>query len=171
MDVRQRWNHVNFAVPPERIALLEECLDALFPWEKLVSKPYLLGYLLTDDLHEAALYFRPIGAAGTLDAAIKRLRAVDDELDQALGTLADAEGAGSDHPGFVVPSVAEWEARVERAQRVERDRPELQVQVVDLVRPGDGRAQTDALYQAFIRVGLLGPTRNTFEMRARRTSP
>lgn len=166
MDVRHRWNHVNFAVPPERIPLLEECLDALFPWEKFVSKPYLLGYLLTDDLHEAALYFRPIGAAGALDAAIKRLRAVDDELDGALGTLEDAEGDWNDHTGFVVPSVAEWEARVERAQRAERDRPELQVKVVDLFRPGDGRAQTDYLYQAFIRIGLLGPMRNTFEMQA-----
>jgi len=169
MERRHRWNHVNFAVPPERIPLIEACLDALFPWEKFVSKPYLLGYLLTDDLHEAALYFRPVPAAGALDAALRRLRADDPELDQALGGLEGAAGDWNDHAGFVVPSVAEWEERVAAAERAERERPELQVRVVDVFRPGDGRAQTDYLYQAFIRIGLLGPLRNTFEMQARRS--
>ena len=54
------------------------------------------------------------------------------------------------------------------AERVGREQPELGVQVVDTLRPGDGRAATDYLYQAFIRVGVLGPLRNTFEMQALR---
>ena len=68
MQRAQRWNHVNFAVPPERLALVEECIDTLFGWEKFVAKPYLLGYRLTADMHEAALYFRPVPAAGALTA-------------------------------------------------------------------------------------------------------
>ena len=58
----------------------------------------------------------------------------------------------------LVESVREW---------LERERPDLDIRVVDVLRPGDGRAQTDYLYQAFIRLGLLGPLRNTFEMQAR----
>ena len=58
--------------------------------------------------------------------------------------------------------------RLERARRLERERPELGVRVIDVLRPGDGRAQTTDLYQAFIRIVLLGPLRNTFEMQARR---
>ena len=67
----------------------------------------------------------------------------------------------------MTPSLAEWETRLALARQLERDRPELAIRVVDVLRPGDGRAQTDYLYQAFIRIGLLGPVRNTFEMQAR----
>jgi hypothetical protein len=67
----------------------------------------------------------------------------------------------------MVPTLAEWEARLDTARRLERTRPDLGVRVVDVLRPGDGRAQTDYLHQAFIRLGLLGPLRNTFEMQAR----
>jgi hypothetical protein len=163
----QRWNHVNFAVPPERLALLEECIDALFGWEKFVSKPYLLGYRLTDDMHAAALYFRPVPAAGAVSRALARLRGEDPELDGALATLDGIEGDWADHTGFMTASVKEWEERLARARRLEHDRPELEIRVVDVLRPGDGRAQTDYLYQAFIRIGLLGPLRNTVEMQAR----
>jgi len=160
MDVRRRWNHVNFAVPPERMPLLEECLDTLFPWEKFVSKPYLLGYLPSDDPDGAALYFRPLGAAGPLDVALERLRAADEDLDVALGGLEGATGEGDAHTGFVVASVAEWEARLAAARRAERERPELQVSVVDVVRSA-------GLCRAFIRIGLLEPMRHTFEMQVR----
>ena len=51
----QRWNHVNFAVPPERLASIAECIDTLFGWEKFVAKPDLLGYRMTADMHDAAL--------------------------------------------------------------------------------------------------------------------
>ena len=162
-----RWNHVNFAVPPERFPLLEECIDQLFGWQKFVSKPYLLGYRLGDDLHDAALYFRPVPAAGVVGAALERLRTHDADLDGALGTLDGIEGDWADHTGFMTASLEEWEMRLAVAQRLARERPELEIRVVDVLRPGDGRAQTDYLYQAFIRIGLLGPLRNTFEMQAR----
>jgi hypothetical protein len=163
----QRWNHVNFAVPPERMARLEECIDTLFGWQKIVAKPYLLGYRLADDMHEAALYFRPAPAAGAVFAALARLRAQEPELAAALGALDHLEGDWVDHTGFMVASIAEWEERLARARQLEGDRPDLEVRVVDVLRPGDGRAQTDYLHQAFIRIGLLGPLRNTFEMQAR----
>ena len=38
--------------------------------------------------------------------------------------------------------------------------------VVRVERPGDPGALTDYLYQAWIRLALLGPVRNTFEMQA-----
>jgi hypothetical protein len=167
MERAHRWNHVNFAVPPVRMALIEECIDTLFGWEKFVAKPYLLGYRLTTDMHEAALYFRPVPAAGELTAALQRLRAQDASLDAALTTLEAIEGDWADHTGFMIGSVEEWENRLALARRLENERPELAVRVADVLRPGDGRAQTDYLYQAFIRIGLLGPVRNTFEMQAR----
>jgi hypothetical protein len=167
MDRAHRWNHVNFAVPPARLPLIEQCLDALFGWEKFVAKPYLLGYRLTGDMHTAALYIRPVPAAGVFVDALARLRVRDTELDQALAELTRIDGDWVDHTGFMVPSLDEWKERLAQAQRLEREHPEYEVRIVDVLRPGDGRAQTDYLYQAFIRVGLLGPVRNTFEMQAR----
>ena len=38
--------------------------------------------------------------------------------------------------------------------------------VVHVERPGDPGAMTDYLYQAWVRLGLLGPWRNTFELQA-----
>ena len=136
-----RWNHVNYAVPPERVPLVEACFDAIFPWEKFVAKPYLLGY---------------------------RLRAHDANLDAALARLETIEADWADHTGFLVGGVAEWEERLATIERTARERPDFELRVVDVLRPGDGRAQTDYLHQAFVRVGLLGPFRNTFEMQARR---
>ena len=168
MQHEQRWNHVNFAVAPERLALVEECIDTLFGWEKFVAKPYLLGYRLTADMHEAALYFRPVAASSTLLAALERLRSGDAALDGALRELDEIEGDWADHSGFMAGSVEEWETRLALAHRLADARPEFAIRVVDVFRPGDGRAQTDYLYQAFIRIGLLGPLRNTFEMQARK---
>jgi hypothetical protein len=150
------------------LAQVEECIDTLFGWEKFVAKPYLLGYRLTGDMHEAALYVRPLPAVAMLVAALDRLRGQDAALADALQALDQIEGDWADHTGFMTGSVEEWEARLALAQRLERERPQLCVRVVDVLRPGDGRAQTDYLYQAFIRLGLLGPTRNTFEMQARK---
>src|SRR6185369_1543656 len=132
MSTAHRWNHVNFAVPPERLAPLEECIDTLFGWDKFVSKPYLLGYRLMDDFHAAALYFRPVPAAGTLDAALARLRNADGTLDAALDELEKIEGDWADHTGFMAGSLEEWEQRLERAQRFARERPEMRVRVIDV---------------------------------------
>jgi len=163
-----RWNHVNYAVPPERLPLVEACIDATFPWEKFVTKPYLLGYRFSRDYDEGALYVRPVAAAGALLEALGRLRATDAALDAAIGTLDSVEADWADHTGFLVGSVAEWEERLATIERIAREQPAFELRVVDVLRPGDGRAQTDYLHQAFIRVGLLGPLRNTFEMQARR---
>ena len=168
MSATHRWNHVNFAVPPERLAEVEACIDALFPWQKFVAKPTILGYRLTEDMHDGALYFRPVPAAGALTEALARLRAHDAALDGALGGLERVEGDWADHTGFEVGSVAEWEERLASIERLAAGRPEWAIRVVDVIRPGDPRAVVDYLYQAFIRVGLLGPFRNTFEMQARR---
>lgn len=163
-----RWNHVNYAVPPERWAEVEACIDALFPWTKFVSKPSILGYRLGDDMHEGALYFRPVPAAGALGASLARLRAGDPALDDALAGLDRIEADWADHTGFQVGSVAEWEERLATVARVAAAHPAWGIRIVEAIRPGDARAAVDYLYQAFIRVGLLGPFRNTFEMQARR---
>ena len=168
MAVRHAWNHHSYAVPPARLTLIEACIDALFPWVKFISRPDLLGYRLTDDLHAGALYFRPTAAAAAVHDALARLRAADAELGDGLTALEGLDADYNDHAGFMVGSVAEWEERLARAEWLARERPELQIRVVDVFRPGDGRAPTDYLYQAFIRLGLLGPLRNTFEMQARK---
>jgi hypothetical protein len=166
MGPQDAWNHHNYAVPPARLALLEACVDALFPWVKFVSKPHLLGYRLNDDMHAGALYFRPAAPAAELEEALRRLRTEHQDLDSALRGLDSIEAEYDDHCGFIVPTVDEWEQRVRHAKQLERQRPEFEIRVVDVFRPGDGRALTDYLYQAFIRIGLLGPFRNTFEMQA-----
>ena len=167
MEPQDAWNHHNYAVPPERLALIEACIDALFPWVKFVSKPHLLGYRLSADMHAGALYFRPAAPAAALQHVLHRLRAEAPDLDAAFHGLDSIEADYNDHCGFMVPTVAEWEQRVSSAQQLQRERPDFEIRVVDVFRPGDGRALTDYLYQAFIRVELLGPFRNTFEMQAR----
>jgi hypothetical protein len=163
-----RWNHVNYAVPPERFGEVEACIDALFPWQKFVAKPTILGYRLTDDMNQAALYFRPVPAAGVLSASLARLRKDDAALDGALADLERIEADWADHTGFAVASVAEWEERLASIGGVAAAHPEWGIRIVEAIRPGDARAAVDWLYQAFIRVGLLGPYRNTFEMQATR---
>ncbi|MEW6268465.1 MAG: hypothetical protein AB1689_04105 [Thermodesulfobacteriota bacterium] len=167
MDSGHRWNHVNYAVPPERLPAIERCIDELFPWTKFVAKPYLLGYRLGEDMHAAALYFRPVPAATALFEAFDRLRVADPALGEALERLERVEGDWIDHAGFMTESVAAWEARLAHVGRIAERHPEFGIRVVDVLRPGDGRAATDYLYQAFVRIGLLGPLRNTFEMQAR----
>jgi hypothetical protein len=160
------WNHNNYCVPPEHVTGLVECIDALFPWTVIVNKPALVGYRLGDDLNHGALYLRPTAAASTLHGLLARLRAERPELEAAFAALGAQEADLNDHQGFRVASVAEWERRVARARDLAERRPELRVAVVRVERPGDPGAPTDYLYQAWIRLGLLGPFRNTFEMQA-----
>lgn len=171
MESQHFWNHNNYAVPPQRLPLIEACIDALFPWVKFVSKSYLLGYRLADDMHAGALYFRPAAPAAELAAVLVQLREASPALDRALAGLDSIDADYNDHNGFMVRSVAEWETRLANAERLQHDRPEFEIRVVDVRRPGDGRALTDYLYQAFIRIGLLGPFRNTFEMQAMQSAP
>jgi len=166
--MQHSWNHQNYAVPPERLKLVEEAIDLLFAWDKFVAKPHLLGYRLTDDMHEGAIYFRPSAAARALEEALDRLRAGDGDLAAALVACDELDADYADHSGILVSGPAEWENLLARAERLERERPDLQIRVVDVLRPGDGRAPTDFLYQAFLRIGLLTPPRNTFEIQARK---
>ena len=100
-----RWNHVNYAIPPERMPLVEACIDTVFPWEKFVAKPYLLGYRFGDDLNEGALYFRPVPEAGVIDDALQRLRAQDAQLDGALVRLDEWHALGRDGVVDVIPAM------------------------------------------------------------------
>jgi len=159
------WNHNNYCVPPDAVAGICECIEALFPWTLIVRKPHLVGYRLGDDLNRGALYLRPTPAAASLHEALARLRRTDTDLGRALDGMEAQEADLNDHQGIRVPTVAEWETRVARATELAR-RPELRVTVVKIERPGDPGALTDYLYQSWVRLGLLGPIRNTFELQA-----
>ena len=160
------WNHNSYCVPPDAVAGLSECIEALFPWTLIVRKPHLVGYRLGDDLNRGALYLRPTPAARAVYEAVARLRRSDAELGQALAALEGQEADLTDHHGIRIASVEEWEGRVARAREFARARPDLQVTLVHVERPGDPGAMTDYLYQAWVRLGLLGPWRNTFELQA-----
>ena len=160
------WNHNNYCVPPASVPGICACIEALFPWTLIVRKPHLVGYRLGDDLNRGALYLRPTAAAAALHDALGRLRRSDAELARALDAMETQDADLNDHQGIRVPTIAEWEERVARARDLERTRAELRVSVVRVERPGDPGALTDYLYQAWIRLGLLGPLRNTFELQA-----
>jgi len=161
------WNHQNFSVPPEQLERVEECIDRLFPgWVKFVRKPDLIGYRLEADFNLGALYFRPTTAAGILHERLRRERRDETELGGFLRQLESIDPDFNDHTGILLPTVPEWEGCVERALGLERDRADLEVRVVAVLRPGDPQAPTDYLHQLFLRVGLLGPFRNTFEVQA-----
>jgi hypothetical protein len=160
----ETWNHVNFCVAPEHLPRLCEAVEALFPWELIVRRPDLVGYRLGDDLHRAALYLRPAGAAAAVHGALTRLAAEDAGLGTALAALDAEDTDVRDHWGVRIATVAEWERRVHAASRLASQRPELAVRVVSIVRPGDPGAPTSYLHQAWLRFGLLGPLRNTIEL-------
>jgi hypothetical protein len=167
MDQPHRWNHNNFAVAPENMERVAAAVEALFPWTKFVDKPTILGYRLTEDLYEGAVYFRPVAAMSRINAMIAEARRARPEVEEAFHDLLGLDADYRDHCGFMVPTFAEWEERVQRARQLAAERPDWQIEVVDVLQPGDGRCPTTDLCQAFIRVGSLGPLRNTFEMQAR----
>jgi hypothetical protein len=164
MDIELKWNHNNYAVPAENLAELEKCLDAIFPWEKIVQRPTMIGYKLREDRRDAMVFFQPVEAAGKFARAIARLREIDPELDEAVRGLETVSPELNDHNGMMLPSVAEFEARVAHVRRVAAEHPEWDIHVVDVFRPGQPNAITPDLCQAWVRVGLLGPVRNTFEL-------
>ena len=166
MPLRDSWNHNNYCVPPEHVPRLCEAIEALFPWEVIVRKPELIGYRLGDDLHRGALYLRPTATASELYRVLARLRGERSDLDRALRAVETQEPDLTDHQGVHVASIEEWERRLARAYELAATRPDLEVTVVRAERPGDPGAITEYLYQAWIRLGLLGPLRNTLEMQA-----
>jgi hypothetical protein len=160
------WNHNNYAVPAQNLDELERCLDALFGWEKLVNRPEMLGYKLKQDYRRAMVFFQPAEPATRLASALERLRKGDAELDEALRGYATISPEVADHNGMMLPTVAEWEKFVAHACRLAEEHPEWQITIPDVYRPGQPNAITDTLHQCWVRIGLLGPVRNTFEVQA-----
>lgn len=160
------WNHANFCIPPDHVDGLCACIEALFPWTLIVRRPDLIGYRLGDDLNRGALYLRPTPAARALFDAIARVEASDPGFAKTLTDLRAQDADVSDHQGIRLATVADWEERVALAQELANTRPDLGVAVLRVERPGDPGAATDYLYQAWIRLSLLGPWRNTFELQA-----
>ena len=160
------WNHANFCVPPDHVEGVCACIEAIFPWTPIVRRADLIGYRLGDDLNRGALYLRPTSAARALFDAVARAEARDEGFARALADMKAQDADVSDHQGIRLPTVEEWEERVAMARALAAARPELGVSVVRVERPGDPGAATDYLYQAWIRLALLGPWRNTFELQA-----
>jgi uncharacterized protein (DUF2132 family) len=161
-----QWNHNNYAVPADRFEELERCLDTLFGWEKLVRRADILGYKLKPNYRQSMVFFRPVEPAGQFVAAIERLRAENPDLDAAIRGLEQLPADFNDHNGIMLESVAEFEARMEHIRRVAEVHPEWQITIVDIYRPGQPNAVSQELVQGFVRIGLLGPIRNTFELQA-----
>ena len=166
MQEHDLWNHNNYAVPPENLALIEECISTLFPWERWVYRDDMLGYRFQKISEKGMTFFRPAEPVGEYVRLIQRLRKTTPSLDAALKGIESLPADTNDHNGFIVKSVEEWEERLAHFQTAAEERPDWQLTVVDYHRPGDPDALTDRLYQAFLRIGLLGPIRNTFEMQA-----
>src|SRR5262249_54163093 len=160
------WNHANFCIPPDHVDGLCACIEALFPWTLIVRRPDLIGYRLGDDLNRGALYLRPTPAARALFDAIARVEASDPGFAKTLTDLRAQDADVSDHQGIRTAAAADWEERVALARELANPRPDLGVAVLRVERPGAPGAATASLYQAGIRLSLLGPWRNTFELQA-----
>ncbi len=164
MFKHDHWNHNNYAIPPESLAPLEECLRELMPWDLWVKQERMLGYRFDQIAEKGMAFFQPSEPAGQFAQCIDRLRKQNPDLDAALAGMERQPSDLNDHNGFIVRSVEEWEARLAKFRKAERAHPEWKLKVVNVLRPGDKSALTDRLYQAWLRIGLLGPVRNTFEM-------
>ncbi len=160
------WNHNALLVSPENMRLLQECLDTLFSWKKTLyeKRENAVGYQLRQNGEQALLYLEAAPWAGQLDKALHRLRKVDQELDQALQRQEAASPASVDHFGVRVESLEEWQQRLRIAKRLEKDRPDLHLKVTVIEKPVTKGGREYQVHQCYIKIGLLGPVRNTFEM-------
>jgi hypothetical protein len=158
------WNHVNYAVPPENMGALEACIAALMPWQLWAKTPTMLGYRFHTNYEWGMAFFQPSAHAATFARVIAEVRQERPELDDAIRGLESLTPDVNDHSGFIVKSEEEWEARLAAFEAASARHPEWQVTVTGVLRPNDPEALTDRLAQAWIRIGLLGPIRNTFEM-------
>jgi hypothetical protein len=134
------------------------------PWELWVDQPRMLGYRFDAVAEKGMAFFQPSAPAGQFAKSIEQLRRQVPDLDAAIVGMESQASDLNDHNGFIVKSVEEWEARLAKFQKAAREHPEWQLKVVNVLRPGDPKALTPRLYQAWLRIGLLGPVRNTFEM-------
>jgi len=158
------WNHVNFAVPQANMDELEACIATLMPWQLWAKTPTMLGYRFHTNYEWGMAFFQPSVHASTFARVIAEVRQERPDLDEAIKGLESLTPDVNDHTGFIVKSEEEWEARLAGFQAASRNHPEWQVTVTGILRPDDPEALTDRLAQAWIRLGLLGPIRNTFEM-------
>jgi hypothetical protein len=154
------WNHVNYAVDPANVTLLEECFAALMPWELWAKTETMLGYRFRTDYEWGMAFFQPCEHAATIARIVAEVRTERPELDEAMVGLESVYADTNDHVGFIVESVGEWERRLAAFRAASVEHPEWQLQVTAVLRPGEPEALTDRL----LRIGLLGPFRNTFEM-------
>jgi len=167
MQTHDLWNHNNYAVPPENLPMVEACITAVMPWELWVKKPDLLGYRFNADHYRGMVFFRPAKPAAQLAETIERLRRQVPDLDAALKGFERLPADLNDHNGFMVKDLEEWETRLNIFQKAEHEHPEWKLKVVTVLRPHDPDAVSKTVYQAWLRIGLLGPMRNTFEMQCR----
>jgi hypothetical protein len=158
------WNHVNYAVPPENMAALEECIATLMPWQLWAKTESMLGYRFHTNYEWGMAFFQPSVHAATFARVVDEVRRERPELDEAIKGLESLTPDVNDHTGFIVKSVEEWESRLAAFREAGEHHPEWQITVTGVLRPDDPEALTDRLAQAWIRIGLLGPVRNTFEM-------
>ena len=164
MQEHDLWNHNNYAIPPGNLALLEECIRELMPWDLWVKRDNMLGYRFQEESEKGMTFFQGSEPAGLLAKSLDRLRKQHPDLEAALTGMERLAADHNDHNGFIVKSLEEWESRLAGFERAAREHPEWRLTVVSVLRPGDDAALTDRLYQAWLRIGLLGPVRNTFEM-------
>jgi hypothetical protein len=124
----------------------------------------MLGYRFHTNYEWGMAFFQPSAHAATFARVIAEVRQERPELDDAIRGLESLTPDVNDHSGFIVKSEEEWEARLAAFEAASAGHPEWQVTVTGVLRPNDPEALTDRLAQAWIRIGLLGPIRNTFEM-------
>ncbi len=168
MTVPDYWNHITYVVPPKNLGRIEECIDTLFGWKTYAKREGVLGYHLHPDFRKGLIFFQGANWAEALDEAISRLEQTDAQLAEGLRLREQGGPDNSDHNGFRVDTMAEWERRLAVAKKVERERPDFQLKV------GVRWPKADApikVYQCFCRIGLLGPIRNTIEMQCVVGSP
>lgn len=164
MSIRTSLTQVCFAVSPDNLSLLEACIDALLPWQPFIQRGNLVAYRLSDDPDAGLVLLCPTQEAQALSQIITRCRRSIPDLDRAFIHMDTIAAELTDHVGFRVKRVGDWERLLSSFAHAAVNHPEWQLSVVAVHRPGDPKAPTNGLYQAWLRIGLLGPFRNTLHM-------
>lgn len=155
------WDYATFSVPMENVEALGECLTALLPWKPLGRRPHELTFAV-DSHHLGMVSFKGSTAASDVARIARRTRMQNPELDKAFVDVDLEEPTLHECTGFLVDGVQQWEARLAALQQAQKDRPEWQVKVLKVERPAATRSPSG--YHAWVRIGLLGPFRNTLDM-------
>ena len=164
MTTSSSLTHAQFTVSPGNLSLLATCIDTLLPWVPYIRRDDLVAYRLSEDPSAGLVILRPTQAAEDLSRIIDRCKRSIPDLDRALNRMATIAAELTDHVGFRVRSLDEWEQLVSGFEHAAVSHPEWQLSVVAPHRPRDPKAPTDRLYQAWLRIGLLGPIHNTLHV-------